>query len=32
MQDLFQYTAMPTHLKQMFTPEELACTMLAPPG
>jgi arylsulfatase A-like enzyme len=30
-QDIFQYTVMPTHLRDMFRPEELRLATLAPP-
>jgi len=30
-QEIFQYTVMPTHIKQLFTTEELAQSTLAPP-
>jgi arylsulfatase A-like enzyme len=30
-QELYQYTLMPTHIKSMFTTDELAATELAPP-
>jgi arylsulfatase A-like enzyme len=30
-QEIFQYTLMPTHLSQRFTPEELSTSTLAPP-
>ena len=30
-QEVFQYTVMPTHLRELFTPEELSTATLAPP-
>ncbi|MEJ1158437.1 sulfatase [Prosthecomicrobium sp. N25] len=30
-QEIYQYTVMPTHIRSMFTPEEMQATTLAPP-
>ena len=30
-QEVYQYTVMPTHLRELFTPEELSTATLAPP-